>query len=168
MAAKSPYSPELRRRAVRMVGEVRPQYPTEWAAISAVAEKLGIGTAETLRTWVRKAEADTGEQPTGNGGESEESKRLKRENAELRRANDILKAASDYFARELDLKLPRYAAVESPNSLYKRELIDFHESREGVMDVTIAIMEWVGGITVSGSTRTAAEFFQKSPELHAG
>ena len=107
MAAKSPYSPELRRRAVRMVGEVRPQYPTEWAAITAVAEKLGIGTAETLRTWVRKAEADAGERPAGNSGESEELKRLKRENAELRRANEILKAASAYFARELDPKLPR-------------------------------------------------------------
>jgi transposase len=105
MAAKSPYSPELRRRAVRMVGEVRPQYPTEWAAITAVAEKLGIGTAETLRTWVRRAEADG--RPAGNSSESEEVKRLKRENAELRRANEILKAASAYFARELDLKPPR-------------------------------------------------------------
>jgi transposase len=85
MAAKSPYSPELRRRAVRMVGEVRPQYPTEWAAITAVAEKLGIGTAETLRTWVRRAEAD--ERPAGSNSESEELKRLKRENAELRRSS---------------------------------------------------------------------------------
>ena len=107
MAAKSPYSPELRRRAVRMVGEVRPQYSTEWAAITAVAEKLGIGTAETLRTWVRKAETDAGERPAVNSGESEELKRLRRENAELRRANEILKAASAYFARELDPKLPR-------------------------------------------------------------
>jgi transposase len=89
-----------------MVGEVRPQYPTEWAAITAVAEKLGIGTAETLRTWVRRAEADAGERPASSG-ESEELKRLRRENAELRRANEILKAASVYFARELDPKLPR-------------------------------------------------------------
>ena len=107
MAAKSPYSPELRRRAVRMVGEVRSQYSTEWAAISAVAEKLGIGAAETLRTWVRKAETESGERPAGNCGESEELKRLRRENAELGRANEILKAASAYFARELDPKLPR-------------------------------------------------------------
>jgi transposase len=56
---------------------------------------------------VRKAEADAGERSAGNGGESEELKRLKRENAELRRANEILKAASAYFARELDPKLPR-------------------------------------------------------------
>jgi transposase len=108
MARKSPYSPELRRRAVRMVVEVRPQYQTEFAAITAVAEKLGIGTAETLRTWVRRAEADAGEWPAEkNVQESEELKRLKRENAELRRANEILKAASAYFARELDPKLPR-------------------------------------------------------------
>ena len=51
MARKSPYSPELRRRAVRMVGEVRSQYKTDWAAITAVAEKLGIGTAETLHSY---------------------------------------------------------------------------------------------------------------------
>lgn len=63
----SPYSPELSRRAVRMIGEVSPQYPTEWAAITAVAENLGIGTAEMLRTWVRKSEADVGERPAGNG-----------------------------------------------------------------------------------------------------
>jgi transposase len=107
MAAKSPYPPELRRRAVRMVGEVRPQYPTEWAAITAVAEKLGIGTVETLRTWVRRAETDDGGRHGDKGGESEELKRLKRENAELRRANEILKAASAYFARELDPKAPR-------------------------------------------------------------
>jgi transposase len=107
MVRKSPYSPELRRRAVRMVGEVRPQYETEYAAITAVAEKLGIGSAETLRIWVRKSEAGPGERPTGSSSESEELKRLKRENAELRRANEILKAASAYFARELDPKLPR-------------------------------------------------------------
>jgi transposase len=103
----SPYPPELRRRAVRMVGEVRPQYETDSAAITAVAEKLGIGSAETLRTWVRRAEADAGERPGVNSQESEELKRLRRENAELRRANEILKAASAYFARELDPKLPR-------------------------------------------------------------
>ncbi|MCC5580252.1 hypothetical protein IMZ11_31990 [Microtetraspora sp. AC03309] len=55
MAAKAPYPAELRKRAVRMVAEVRPDYPTEWAAINADAAKLGIGTAETLRKWVRQA-----------------------------------------------------------------------------------------------------------------
>jgi transposase len=90
-----------------MVGEVRSQYETEFAAITAVAGKLGIGSAETLRVWVRKSEAGSSERPVGGSPESEELKRLKRENAELRRANEILKAASAYFARELDPKLPR-------------------------------------------------------------
>ncbi len=54
MACPSPYPAELRRRAVRMVAEVRPDYDTEWAAMKAVASRLGIGTTETLRTWVRQ------------------------------------------------------------------------------------------------------------------
>ncbi len=65
MARPSPYPPELRERAVRMVAEIRPDYPTEWAAMKAVAAKLGIGAAETVRTWVRKAEADGGRRPGG-------------------------------------------------------------------------------------------------------
>jgi transposase len=107
MARPSPYSPELRQRAVRMVREIRPQYDTEFAAIKAVAEKLGIGSAETLRKWMRQDEVDAGVRPGVSSAESEELKRLRRENAELKRANDILKAASAYFARELDPRLPR-------------------------------------------------------------
>ena len=60
MARPSKYPDELRERAVRMVAEVRPQYPSQWAAITAVAGMLGIGTAETLRTWIRRSEVDTG------------------------------------------------------------------------------------------------------------
>src|ERR1700761_4298980 len=95
------YPPELRERAVRMVAEVRPEYPSDWPAIVAVAAKLGIGSAETLRKWVRQAEGDTGQWPGGRSEESAEIKRLRRENAELRRANEILKAASAFFAAEL-------------------------------------------------------------------
>ncbi|MBB5817025.1 transposase [Streptosporangium becharense] len=102
MAAKSPYPAELRKRAVRMVAQVRPDYPTEWAAINAVAAKLGIGTAETLRKWIRQAQIDEGQRPGTTSDESAELKRLRRENAELRRANEILKAASAFFAAELD------------------------------------------------------------------
>ncbi len=98
----SNYPPELRERAVRMVAQVRPEYPSDWPAICAVAEKLGIGTAETLRKWVRRAEVDAGTRPGVSSEESAEIKRLKRENAELRRANEILKAASAFFAAELD------------------------------------------------------------------
>jgi len=98
----SNYPPELRERAVRMVAEVRPEYPSDWPAICAVAQKLGIGSAETLRKWVRQAEVDAGTRPGVTTEESAEMRRLKRENAELRRANEILKAASAFFAAELD------------------------------------------------------------------
>jgi transposase len=99
------YPPELRERAVRMVFEVTPNYDSQWAAINAVAQKLGVGTAETVRKWVRQAEVDAGQRATTD--ESAELKRLRRENAELRRANEILKAASAFFAAELDRPSPR-------------------------------------------------------------
>jgi transposase len=88
-----------------MVAEVRPQYDSEYAAISAVAVKLGIHTAETLRKWVRRTPGDVA--PRGaitapSPGQAAELKRLRAENAELRRANEILKAASAFFAAELD------------------------------------------------------------------
>ena len=94
------YPPELRERAARMVAEVRGQHETEWAAKRAVSELLGIGTTETVRKWVRQAEVDAGARPGTTTEESAELKRLKRENAELKRA--ILKAASAFFAAELD------------------------------------------------------------------
>jgi transposase len=102
MARPSNYSPELRTRAVRMVAELTPGYPSQYAAITAVAQKLGIGTAETLRTWVRRAEVDAGQRPGVTSAEHAEIRRLRRENAELRRANEILKAASVFFAAGLD------------------------------------------------------------------
>jgi transposase len=83
------YPPELRERAVRMVAEVREQHETEWAAMRAV-ELLGVGTTETVRKWVRQAEIDAGARPGVSTEESAELKRLKRENAELKRANVIL------------------------------------------------------------------------------
>ncbi len=92
------YPPELRERAVRMVAEVTPNYDSQWAAIGAVAQKLGVGTAETVRKWVRQAETDAGQRPGVTTEESAELRRLKRENAELRRANEIVKAASAFFA----------------------------------------------------------------------
>jgi transposase len=100
--SQPPYPPELRERAVRMVAEVRADYESPWAAMNAVAEKLGVGTGETVRKWVRQAEIDGGVRPGTTSEESDELKRLRRENAELRRANDILKAASAFFAAEID------------------------------------------------------------------
>ncbi|MFG3196083.1 IS3 family transposase [Streptomyces sp. NPDC048208] len=98
MARPSQYPLELRRRAVRMVAEVRPEYDTEWAAMKAVAQKLGIGTTETLRKWVRQDQVDAGTRPGMTTEESAELKRLKKENGELKRANEILKAAA-FFLR---------------------------------------------------------------------
>ena len=105
MARPSRYSPDFRARAIRLVGEARPDHETEWAAITSVATKLGVST-ETLRKWLRQAEVDGGQRSGTTSDESAELKRLRRENAELRRANEILKAASAFFARELDPRLP--------------------------------------------------------------
>jgi transposase len=102
MPRKSPYPRELRDRAVRMVAEIRPNYETEYAAITAVAAKLGIGTAETVRKWVRRAQIDGGQRPGVSTEESAELRRLRAEVRELKRANEILKAASAFFAAELD------------------------------------------------------------------
>lgn len=77
------------------------EYGSQWEAICSVAEKLGPNP-ETVRLWVRQAERDTGRRPGATTGELAELKRLKRENAELRRANDILKAAAHFFGAELD------------------------------------------------------------------
>jgi transposase len=96
------YPKELRERAVRMVLETKSEYPTEFAAIISISRKLGIGSPETLRKWVRRAEIDAGQRPGVSTEESEQIKTLKREVAELRRANEILKSASAFFAAELD------------------------------------------------------------------
>ncbi|MEU1395021.1 transposase [Micromonospora zamorensis] len=92
MAGTKPYPQELGERAVRMVAEVRPNYESDWAAITPVAVRVGIGTAATLRKWVRQAQVGEGRRPGVTSEESAELKRLRRENAELRRTNEILKA----------------------------------------------------------------------------
>jgi transposase len=102
MGRPSSYSPEIRERAVRLVAESKADYGSEFEAIKSVASKLGIGSAETLRKWVRRAEVDAGQRPGVTTLESEQLKALKRENAELRRANEILKSAATFFAAELD------------------------------------------------------------------
>ena len=102
MARPSRYSPEIRERAVRMVREHEGEHGSQWGAIRSMAEKLGC-TAETLRRWVRQAERDTGDRPGLTTGERVRLKELERENRELKRANEILRKASAYFAQaELD------------------------------------------------------------------
>jgi transposase-like protein len=99
------YSPEVRERAVRMVLEHRGEYDSEWAAIGSIAQKIGC-TGETLRKWVRQAERDSGRRGGLTTEERERLKTLERENRELRRANEILRKASAYFAQaELDRRV---------------------------------------------------------------
>ena len=94
-------SPEVRERAVRMVADHRDEYPSEWAAFTSIAGKLGM-TPETLRVWVRRAEIDDGKRPGLSTEERDRLKALEKEVKELRRANEILKDASIFFATELD------------------------------------------------------------------
>jgi transposase len=97
-----PFPAEVRERAVRMVLEHRGEHPTQWAAITSVAGKIGC-TVETLRNWVRQAERDQGLRKGPTTSETERIKALEREVRELRQANEILRKASAYFAvAELD------------------------------------------------------------------
>lgn len=102
MKQSNRYSPEVRDRAVRMVFEHQADYASQWAAIGSIAGKIGC-TAETLRHWVRQAERDRGLRDGQTTDERERIKVLERENRELKRANEILRKASAYFAQaELD------------------------------------------------------------------
>jgi transposase len=106
MAPPRKYSAELRERAVRMVFELREQTGRKTGTIARVADQLGV-LREALRTWVRQAEVDAGKRPGTTSSDAQRLAELERENRELRRANEILKAASAFFARELDPRLPR-------------------------------------------------------------
>jgi transposase len=96
----------VRERAVRLVQEHQSEYPSPWAAMTSIATKCGM-TPETLRKWVRQAEIEAGARPGLAQEERQRLVQLERENRELRRANEILKAAAAFFARELDPKAPR-------------------------------------------------------------
>jgi transposase len=99
------FSPEVRERAVRMVQEHRGEYPSLWAAIESIAPKIGC-VAQTLHEWVKRAEIDSGAREGLTTAEREQLKALERENKELRRANEILKLASAFFAQaELDRRI---------------------------------------------------------------
>ena len=96
------YSPEVRERAVRLVLENQGSHESQWAAINSIAQKIGC-TAETLRKWVRRSEVDQGVRAGLTNTDRERLKALERENRELKRANEILRKASAYFAQaELD------------------------------------------------------------------
>ena len=105
MSKSNRYSPEVRERAVRMLFEHKADYESEWSAMESIAAKIGC-TAETLRKWVRRAEVDTGQRAGLTTDERERLKALEKENRELKRANEILKTASAFFAQaELERRL---------------------------------------------------------------
>jgi transposase-like protein len=107
MKTTTNFSPEVRERAVRRVGEQRGEHESQWAAIGSIATKIGC-TAETLRRWVRQAERDSGEREGVTTAERERSKALEQEVRERRQANEILRKASAYFAQaELDCPFQR-------------------------------------------------------------
>lgn len=106
MNRQTRYPQEMRERAVRLVFEHQDEYDSQWAAITSVATKLGM-TPETLRKWVRRAEIDEGQRPGLTTTERERLKELEKENKELRRANEILKAAAAFFGAELDRRPKR-------------------------------------------------------------
>jgi transposase-like protein len=107
MARASRYSPEVRERAVRMVFESEREHGSQWSAIVSIASKIGC-SAETLRSWVRKVEVDTGRRGGLTSEDRARIKELERENFELRRANEILRKASAFFAQaELDRRPKR-------------------------------------------------------------
>jgi transposase len=101
MAGTKRYSPEVRERAVRLVFEHQHEHPSQWATIVSISSKFGM-VPQTLCTWVRQAERDTGRRAGLTSDERARLKELERENRELRRANEILKSASSFFAAELD------------------------------------------------------------------
>jgi transposase len=105
MGRPSKYSPELRERAVRLVFDHAGDHPSQWAAIRSVAEKIGC-PVEVLRRWVRQAERDASWRPGLTTDERQRLKQLERENVELKRANEILRKASAFFAQaELDRRV---------------------------------------------------------------
>ena len=96
------FSPEVRERAVRLVQQHQGDHPSEWAAITSIAAKIGC-TAETLRSWLRQAERNSGQRAGMTSDDRDRLRALERENRELRQANEILRKASAYFAQaELD------------------------------------------------------------------
>lgn len=102
MGRQSKFPAEMRERAVRLVFEQQEQHGSQWAAIVSIAEKMGC-SAEALRKWVRQTQRDTGQRPGLTTNEREHMKELEREVRELKRANEILRKASAYFAQaELD------------------------------------------------------------------
>ena len=107
MSKNNKFSPEVRERAVRLVQEHRDEYRSVWAAVESIAPKIGC-TPTTLLDWIKRSEVDNGTRPGVTTEERERLKALEKENRELRRANEILKSASAFFAQAaLDRELKK-------------------------------------------------------------
>src|SRR5205814_9549613 len=120
MPAPKKYPDEVRERAVRMVFEIREESGQPHGAVARVADKLGVNR-ETLRNWVKQVEIAGGQRPGTSTGDAQRIAELERENRELRRANEILKAAASFFARELDPRLPKQSS--SSTNVGKRSAV---------------------------------------------
>ncbi|SEA62835.1 Transposase [Nitrosospira multiformis] len=125
MKKQNKFSPEVRERAVRLVQEHRGEYPSLWATIESIAPKIGC-VPQTLNEWVRKHEVDNGVRDGVTSAERERVKELERENRELRKANEILKLASAFFAHaELRIRFfnSRTSAQRLPHRRYAPPLV---------------------------------------------
>ena len=107
MNKRTRYSPEVRERAVRLLFDHRGEYPSEWAALVFIASKIGC-TPETLRKWVRRTALDQGQRAGMTTSDREQLLEFKRENRELKRANEILRKASAFFAQAQLNRRPKY------------------------------------------------------------
>ena len=117
MKKTNKFSPEVRERAVRMVQEQRGEYPSLWAAIESIAPKIGC-VPQTLNEWVKRAEVDAGTREGVTTAEAQRVKELEREVKELRRANEILKLASAFFAQaELDRRLKSCGPLSTTSAM---------------------------------------------------
>ncbi|MDO9484347.1 MAG: IS3 family transposase, partial [Hydrogenophaga sp.] len=141
------YSPEVRERAVRLVGECRASHPSQWAAIESIAAKIGCSAA-TLHAWVRRHETDTGQRPGVTTAEAQRVKELEREVKELRRANEILKLASAFFG----------PGGARPPSEVLNDFVDQHRQAYGVESICKVLQ-----IAPSGYWRHAAH--RRNPQL---
>ena len=121
MPRSSPFSPEVRERAIRLVVEQTPSHGSQWTAVRSVAAKLGCHP-ETLRTWVRRQERDTGQRPGLSTSDATRLKALERENRGLRRANEILSKAPVDSRGQRNRAANRSAGLSNPGFLRGRVL----------------------------------------------
>jgi transposase-like protein len=155
MSRSSPFSPEVQERAIRLVAEQTSSHGSQWAAVRSVADKLGCHP-ETLRNWLRRHERDTGQRPGPTTSDAARLTELERENCELRRANEILKKASAYFAQgqaqALDAQLLRQRQLSHLSQVSQKALRRVRRTGRGQGVEVVEVVEVVKAVkTVEGS-----------------